>query len=141
MDYHIYIHSQNGSSSVSPTTPKPLNQPSPTKPNIDTTPSDEGLVPSFLPIAGKVAIAYAATKVAVSAVKTVSSFMSKETGNYVFNRNLNNTLNTLSAIFNPIGTTINRINMEQEFRINNQRAAETRVLFGDSYVNKGIRRV
>lgn len=135
MDYHIYIHSVGDG--TSPTKPKKPRADKPTKPKIQKKDDDEnGLVPLLSGISF-VAVA----KVVASATNAVSSFMSRETGNYVFSRQFNNAWNNLKVLMNPIGTTISYFNMEQQMRLSSQRAAESRVLFGDSYVNKGIRRV
>lgn len=136
MDYHIYIHSANGGSN--PTKPKETIQPKPTKPKIIEEVEEDSPLKEFAFKAGAVVVL---AKVAEKAVSAVSSYMSKETGNYVFSRNFNNSLATFKAITNPISTTISFINFEQQARLNNQRSAESRVLMGDSFISKGIRRV
>lgn len=145
--YYIYIKSE--SAKDNPTKPKEEPGAEETKPKPDggeepQKPFNPFDIPKIVK-KNKVFIkAFAAITIAkkvLSATEKVSAYIGRETGDYVFNRDINNMLATLRVVTNPFDTFKNIIQSEQNVRLTNQRLAEQRVLTGDTMLQIGARKV
>lgn len=152
MDYNIYIHNAESVESSDPT--KPWASSSNKEGNFQDNftrgiqkatsilQNPDGLVQSAISKGMKalpwVAAAYAVLKLTDSVISTANQFITAETGDYRFATQYNNFKAGLSACFRPFSTTINYFKVEQQIRLENNKKAANRELFGDSMINGGL---
>lgn len=132
--YYIYIKSDS-SGGEKPFTPKKPKKPKTTKAE------DSFLTMEQIKSLKPVAITLAVAKIGAEVANKVISYQTSETGNYEAARWWSNAKSMFSAALNPVGFGINALFNEQRVKITNQRINESRVLLGDSLINKGMRNV
>lgn len=159
MDYNIYIHNVNGSSTdSSPTKAWSPSEESQTKAWSTTTTQAfqedvatvKGLNPMEIADKGKtalakshpaVAIAIAVVALSIKLTDALTAYYAKETGNYSNEKRWNNIKATASAMFNPFGVVRSYILQSQETRLYNAKAEQERLLIGESTINQRMRGV
>lgn len=152
MDYNIYIHSSSSSKSKDPTKAwksssggessfedkftREIQRTSGIMQNPDSI--VQGAVNKVMKAVPYVAAAYAVLKLTDAVISTANTFITAETGDYRFDTNYNNFKAGLNACFRPFSTTINYFKIEQQIRLENNKKAANRELFGDSMINGGL---
>ena len=152
MDYNIYLHDTESVESSDPT--KPWTSSSDGKSNFEDNftrgvqkatgimQNPDGIIAGAVGKAMKalpyVAAAYAVFKLTDAVITTANQFITAETGDYRFETQYNNFKAGLSACFRPFSTTVNYFKVEQQIRLENNKKAANRELFGDSMINGGL---
>ena len=140
MSYYIYIKSDGGNGVVSPTKPRP-ERPTPTSPIKVVSQKSTPAAGNFLKAGVGIAVATKVLQTVNRTAEFLIPYFSRETGNYAFSRNVNNAHAIGRALRDPYQTLVSIIQQEQQIRLTNQRLEESRVLFGDSNLTKGMKRV
>lgn len=161
-DYNIYIHDLSRGSQVESQTkawkPGSLAQ-SQTQP-WDPNPGDEsfsGAISAFkseatdtlassgvglavAQYAPAIAAAAAVVKLSIKVFEGVTTYFSRETGNYHIKKGYENLKATINAGLNPVGTWIAWQKAMQEQRLYNWKQDQERLLIGEGYTNYKDRR-
>ena len=141
MSYYIYIKSDGANGVRSPTKPRP-EKPAPTSPiKVISQKSTAAAGGNFLKAGLWVEVAVKVLETVNRTAEFLIPYFSRETGNYAFSRNVNNAHAIGRALRDPFQTFVSIIQQEQQIRLTNQRLEESRVLFGDSNLTKGMKRV
>lgn len=139
MSYYIYIKSDGVNGVSSPTKPRP-ERPTPTTP-IKAVSQKSTSAGNFLKAGVGIAVATKVLQTVNRTAEFLIPYFSRETGNYAFSRNVNNAHAIGRALRDPFQTFVSIVQQEQQIRLTNQRLEESRVLFGDSNLTKGMKRV
>lgn len=151
MDYNIYIHGDTSSNNkTSPWKPSESsdsdgfsssNLTSKTQSALNYAQNPDSLISKGVGALAKaspwVAVAYAAIKVADSANALASSFYAMETGDYRYAIGYSDFKAGVNALLKPFSTTINFFKIQTQTRINNEKKAAARELFGDDIITGG----
>lgn len=159
-DYNIYIHDLSRGSQVESQTkawsPSVPTQ-SPTQAWNSSGESFSGAVSAFkseatdtlassgvglavAQYAPAIAAAAAVVKLSIKVFEGVTTYFSRETGNYHIKKGYENLKATINAGLHPVGTWIAWQKAMQEQRLYNWQQEQQRLLIGEGYVNSNDRR-
>jgi hypothetical protein len=150
MDYHIYLHSTGGGSTLQKPTQPSNNKKAQTKPTtknffqsakdyvkqvstfVDDTLKDLETAAESIVVVG---IIKAAVEMVDFVYEKTESLYTTDTGNYFFADNIDKIKNRVAMVFNPIDSLLTVANANMQRRVSNRNAMAQRLLTGDTYLN------